>query len=189
MAITTKRTISTLIGPEDAAKLSSYYLRNENHLRPFEPVRSADYNTLTSWKTRVEVFAHESAQGYAYRYATRLKNGNTIIATVNFTNVVRGVFQACHLGFSVDEKQQGKGLMFEILSALIPHIFDVYQLHRVMANYMPENTRSGNLLERLNFEKEGYARDYLMISGKWRVHILTSRIHDPHRPKNEHKAL
>ncbi len=48
MAITTKRTISTLIGPEDAAELSCYYLRNENHLRPFEPVRSADYNTLTA---------------------------------------------------------------------------------------------------------------------------------------------
>lgn len=188
MEITTKRTISTLIGPEDAAELSCYYLRNENHLRPFEPIRSADYNTLTAWKTRAEVFVHESAQGCAYRYATRLKNDPTIIATVNFTNVVRGVFQACHLGFSVDEKQQGKGLMFEILSALIPHVFAVYHLHRVMANYMPENTRSGNLLERLHFEKEGYARDYLIISGKWRDHILTSRIHDLHSPRKEYKA-
>ncbi|WP_273720641.1 ribosomal protein S5-alanine N-acetyltransferase [Bartonella sp. ML71XJBT] len=189
MAITTKRTISTLIGPEDAAKLSCYYLRNENHLRPFEPVRSADYNTLTAWETRAKAFAHENAQGQAYRYATRLKNDPTIIATVNFTNVVRGVFQACHLGFSVDEKQQGKGLMFEILSTLIPHIFAVYHLHRMMANYMPENTKSGNLLKRLDFEKEGYARDYLMISGKWRDHILTSRIHDPQSPRNQYKAL
>ncbi len=40
MAIKTQRTISTLIGLEDAAELSSYYLRNTNHLRPFEPLRS-----------------------------------------------------------------------------------------------------------------------------------------------------
>ncbi len=187
MGITTKRTISTLICLEDAAELSSYYLRNANYLRPFEPIKSDDYNALTAWKIRANAFACENIQERAYRYAVRLKNESRIIAVVNFTNVVRGVFQACHLGFSLDEQQQGKGLMFEILSALIHHIFDVYHLHRVMANYMPENIKSGNLLKRLNFEKEGYARDYLMIAGKWRDHILTSRIHDPYNPKKQHK--
>ncbi|EJF89712.1 hypothetical protein ME1_00482 [Bartonella vinsonii subsp. arupensis OK-94-513] len=175
--IKTKRTISTLISVEDAEELSSYSLRNADFLRPLEPVKSDDYNTLTAWKTRANVFAHENRQDQAYRYAVRLTNESTIIAIVHFTNVVRGVFQACHLGFSLDEKQQGKGLMFEILSALIPHIFHVTHLHRVMANYMPENIKSGVLLERLGFEKEGYAKDYLMIAGKWRDHILTSKIH------------
>ncbi|EJF82811.1 hypothetical protein MCU_01312 [Bartonella elizabethae Re6043vi] len=183
-AIKTKRTISTLIGLEDAAELSAYYLRNANHLRPFEPLRTDDYHTRTTWEARAKAFADESAQGQAYRYAVRLKNENTIIGVVNFTNVVRGVFQACHLGFSLDEKQQGKGLMFESLSALIRHIFQVYHLHRVMANYRPENIKSELLLKRLHFEKEGYAKDYLMISGKWRDHILTSRINDLYEPVN-----
>ncbi len=35
MEIKTKRTISTLISLEDAGELSSYYLCNENYLRPF----------------------------------------------------------------------------------------------------------------------------------------------------------
>ncbi|WP_406604075.1 ribosomal protein S5-alanine N-acetyltransferase [Bartonella gliris] len=183
MAIKTKRTISTLISLADADELSSYYQRNANFLRPFEPARSDDYHTLTAWETRANTFACESAQGQAYRYSVRLKNESTIIAVVNFTNIVRGVFQACYLGFSLDEKQQGKGLMFEVLSALILHIFHVYHLHRVMANYTPENIRSGILLKRLGFEKEGYARDYLMISGQWRDHILTSR-----RNEAYHKA-
>lgn len=56
--------------------------------------------------------------------------------------------------------------------------FDVYHLHRVMVNYRLENIRSRILLKRLSFDKEGYARDYLMILGKWRDHILASRIHD-----------
>ncbi|WP_375692756.1 ribosomal protein S5-alanine N-acetyltransferase [Bartonella sp. AP213QHHD] len=184
IAIKTKRTISTLIGLEDAAELSSYSLRNANHLRPFEPVRSDGYHSLTAWETRANAFAYESAQGQAYRYAVRLKNENTVIGVVNFTNVVRGVFQACRLGFSLDEKQQGKGLMFESLSALIRHIFHVYHLHRVMANYRPENIKSERLLKRLHFEKEGYAKDYLMISGKWRDHILTSRINDLYESVN-----
>ncbi len=53
-----------------------------------------------------------------------------------------------------------------------------------MANYRPENIKSELLLKRLHFEKEGYAKDYLMISGKWRDHILTSRINDLYAPAN-----
>jgi ribosomal-protein-alanine N-acetyltransferase len=48
-----------------------------------------------------------------------------------------------------------------------------------MANYMPHNRRSGNVLKRLGFVVEGYARDYLMINGKWEDHIFTSLI-NPH---------
>lgn len=47
-------------------------------------------------------------------------------------------------------------------------------IHRIMANYMPHNKRSGALLARLGFEKEGYAKDYLLIDGQWRDHVLTA---------------
>ena len=33
---------------------------------------------------------------------------------------------------------------------------------------------SGALLARLGFEKEGYAKDYLLIDGQWRDHVLTA---------------
>ncbi|KTA85439.1 hypothetical protein [Aeromonas salmonicida] len=33
---------------------------------------------------------------------------------------------------------------------------------------------SAALLEHLGFEREGYARDYLMINGRWEDHILTA---------------
>lgn len=99
----------------------------------------------------------------------------------NFANVVRGAVQACHLVYSIDASQQGGRVMFECLSALIPHVWTTYGLHRVMANYLPENTRSARLLERLGFEIEGQARDYLKIAGQWRDHVLTPRINDmPH---------
>ena len=45
-----------------------------------------------------------------------------------------------------------------------------------MANYMPHNSRSAALLFRLGFEKEGVARSYLKIAGKWQDHVLTSKI-------------
>jgi ribosomal-protein-alanine N-acetyltransferase len=43
-----------------------------------------------------------------------------------------------------------------------------------MANYMPINTRSAKLLNRLGFKIEGYAEKYLLINGQWEDHILTA---------------
>jgi ribosomal-protein-alanine N-acetyltransferase len=93
-----------------------------------------------------------------------------------FTNIVRGPFQACHLGYKLDQKFVGRGLMREGLTSAIDHAFHALKLHRIMANYQPTNERSGRLLRRLGFTIEGYARDYLFLNGGWRDHILTSLV-------------
>jgi len=64
--------------------------------------------------------------------------------------------------------------MFEALQSLIRYMQRQQKMHRIMANYMPHNQRSGALLQRLGFEREGYAKDYLLIDGKWQDHILTA---------------
>ena len=66
--------------------------------------------------------------------------------------------------------------MREPLTTAIHFVFQVYGLHRIMANYRPENQRSGQLLAGLDFEIEGRARAYLNINGEWADHILSSRI-------------
>ena len=67
--------------------------------------------------------------------------------------------------------------MEEALRAANAFVFDAMRMHRVMANYRPENERSRRLLERLGFEREGLARNYLFIDGAWRDHVLTSLTH------------
>ena len=68
--------------------------------------------------------------------------------------------------------------MSEALRAAIDYVFSELRLHRIMANYMPANERSGRLLRRMGFTVEGYARDYMSIAGEWRDHILTSLTRD-----------
>jgi ribosomal-protein-alanine N-acetyltransferase len=62
-------------------------------------------------------------------------------------------------------------------------MFAEQKLHRIGANYMPHNARSGRLLAGLGFRIEGYARDYLYIDGAWRDHVLTSLVNDAFRPE------
>ena len=100
--------------------------------------------------------------------------GDPPVDTAEAEEKLRGVFQACHLGYQIARDRQGQGLMREALEALNAFAFEAMGLHRIMANYVPGNDRSGRLLERLGFEHEGLARNYLFIAGAWRDHVLTA---------------
>ncbi len=99
-----------------------------------------------------------------------------LIGCINYTNIIRGPFMACHLGFSINKDSEGKGYMSYSLTKTLEYMKHECLLHRVMANYMPHNKRSERLLARLNFKKEGYAESYLKINGRWQDHILTSLV-------------
>ncbi len=174
--ITTERARIRLIEPADASRLLQYRVRNRKHLAPWEPLRDTAYYTLEHCVQTLADSREAMRLDRAYPFFVMDLSGAEIIASVTFSNVVRGAFQACHLGYSIAGRWQGQGLMQEALGATLPWVFHELDMHRVMANYMPSNTRSAKLLERLGFEREGYAKRYLQIAGVWEDHVLTSRI-------------
>jgi ribosomal-protein-alanine N-acetyltransferase len=50
-----------------------------------------------------------------------------------------------------------------------------------MANHMLANKRSEALLQGLGFEREGVAKSYILINGKWEDHVLNSLINPDQR--------
>ena len=172
--ITTERLTLQAAHPSHAHALQTYQLRNRVFLKPWEPARDDDFFELEAISQRLETMAEKTANGEALHLLI-LRDG-TLIGACNFTNIVRGAFEACHLGYALDESAQGQGLMHEALKAAIAYVFEAMKLHRIMANYRPENERSARLLKRLGFEREGEARAYLKINGVWADHVLTSLI-------------
>ena len=160
--------------------IQAYYRGNAAHLAPWEPQRPADYHSDESWRARLAEAETAHAAGTALLLAGINAADGTMIAACNFTNIARGPLQAEHLGYSVAKSAEGTGIMHELLSASLTYVFDTLDLHRVMANHLPENERSAALLERLGFEREGYARSYLKIAGVWRDHVLRARINPRH---------
>jgi ribosomal-protein-alanine N-acetyltransferase len=165
--------------PDDAAMLLDFRARNRAHLAPWELLRDESHYTLENCRQFIADANEKIAQDRSYPLVVFDANERRIIATFNLANVVRGAFQACHLGYCVAADWQGRGLMQEALEVGIDWAFGALGLHRVIANYMPRNERSARLLDRLGFEREGYARDYLQIAGEWEDHILTAKIR-PH---------
>lgn len=178
LVLYTDRVLLHLPGPEAASRMVHYYESNRAHLTPWEPPFPKGMFTTSFWQTRLSQNQQEYVAGQSMRLALRHRSepNGPIIGLANFTQFVRGAFMACTLGYSMDEDEQGKGIMAEALERALAHAFDELGMHRVMANYMPVNERSGRLLKKLGFSVEGYARDYIYINGSWRDHILTSRV-------------
>ncbi len=176
--LVTERLRLEIANPGHAAPLARFFAENfETHLARWSPPPPPGGHTEAWWAERLPAFALEFEQGQSARWVALPREGEglEVVATANVTQIVRGVFQAAYLGYQVAKRHEGRGLMTEALQAVVAHAFGELRLHRLMANHVPENERSGRVLERLGFEREGLARDYLFIGGAWRDHVLTSR--------------
>lgn len=174
--IETERVVLRIGRDGDAPALLAYVQRNREHHKRWEPRMYESYFTLETQRRviarRCEDFIHGDAA--CFLMFDRARGDEAVIGRCNFSEIVRGPFQACVLGYSVDRSYEGKGYMSEALRAATAWIFGELRLHRIMANYRPENARSGRVLERLGFVREGFAKDYLFIDGAWTDHVLTA---------------
>ncbi len=166
----------------DAQALADYYRDNREHLRPWEPRRAEGFHSLKAWQQRLDERSAEQAAGtavYLLAYSATATETNPqakIVACCSLTGISRGPFQACYMGYSVAQSHERTGAMQALCRHAIEHAFAVLKLNRIMANYMPANHRSGKLLQRLGFKREGFAKNYLHINGRWQDHVLTSLV-------------
>jgi [ribosomal protein S5]-alanine N-acetyltransferase len=174
--VQTPRARIRLANEADAPLLLRYRVENQAHLAPWEPLRESEYYTLAHCVRTIAEGWTRVRQDRGYPWVAFDLEERNILATFTFANIVRGAFQACHLGYGVAARMQGQGLMLEVLRPGIALAFGELGLHRVMANYLPRNERSAKLLAQLGFEREGYAKRYLQIGGVWEDHILTALI-------------
>lgn len=174
----TPRCLIRLAEPADVPELHRYRMDNREHFMPWEPAREASYYSPEQCAQSI-IEGREAAQlDRAYPLFVFSRDGQGMVGSFTLSNVVRGPFQACLLGYGIAARWQGQGLMAEALEAGLSLAFGPLDLHRVMANYLPRNERSARLLARLGFEREGCARAYLRIAGQWEDHVLTAKIRD-----------
>ncbi len=120
---------------------------------------------------------------YVERYAFRgrsprhagflvVRNDDGALAgVINFSEIVRGAFHSAFVGYYAFVQLAGDGYMTEGFALALDFAFRRLALHRVEANVQPANRRSIALVSRLGFEREGYSRRYVKISGRWRDHV------------------
>lgn len=178
-AISTERLLLTLPGARAAEAYVDFHRQNERHLAPWNPPMTAANFDAASWSRRLEAEIEHFRNGTRYAFSIFSRESGPsgpLLGYVTFSEVVRGVFLACYMGYALAETAQGHGYMTEACRGAVRYIFEEIRLHRIMANYMPANERSARVLQRLGFTIEGTAKDYLFLADRWQDHILTSLI-------------
>ena len=162
------------IDPAFAARCLDYVVRNREFFAPWNPAVDETFYTLAFQADRLRLDRELRAQDRAVRlwlFKREDRAFERILGDLAFSNIVRGAFQSCHLGYKIDGTESSRGLMTEALACAIRLAFEELKLHRIEANIMPRNARSIRVVEKLGFINEGLSRKYLKIAGVWEDHL------------------
>ena len=174
--LTTQRLVLTLLAPRYAELMVRYRIDNRQYLQRWEPIRSPQFFTPVYWRAQLQANLLDFERGESCALVLLNREETQVVGVANFTQITRGTMQSCYLGYSLARDFEGQGLMYEGLRAACDYMFQTLELHRIMANYLPHNDRSGRLLDRLGFEVEGQAKAAFKINGAWEDHVLTALI-------------
>ncbi|TVU63847.1 GNAT family N-acetyltransferase [Paenarthrobacter nitroguajacolicus] len=158
----------------DADALAAAYLRNREHLAPWEPKRAEPFFTTAGQESVIQDKLALSEAGSELPWV--VATGKDIIGMITLTGIVRGPFLNANLGYWIDEAWTGRGAASGAVSAVVMMAAEDLGLHRIQAATLVHNGASQAVLKRCGFEKIGLASDYLRIAGEWQDHVLFQRI-------------
>ncbi|KAB2876399.1 MAG: GNAT family N-acetyltransferase [Bauldia sp.] len=150
-------------------------------LAPWEPIWPSDDLTKLAFRRRIRRYLREIRNGTGYPFFVFSPDGETLLGGLTLSQVQRGVTQSAILGYWMGAPYAGKGLMGAAVRAVVGFAFDTLHLNRIEAACLPNNEASIRLLEKVGFQREGYARKYLCIDGRWQDHLLYGLIRDDPR--------
>jgi len=99
------------------------------------------------------------AQGKGLRWGIALEGADALIGSAGLYDWDREIGSA-ELGYDLDPRHWGHGIMTEALTAILGFAFEAMRLDRIQVLAMPRNERSLRLVERLGFTREGLLRHH-----------------------------
>ena len=164
----------------DGASWVEARVRNVDWLREWEatpPGSPAEVPTsAATFVTMTRRLRREARQGRGLPFAV-LYDG-TFVGQLNVSTVVRGSLHSASLGYWIDQRVAGRGIMPTAVALAGDHCFWTVGLHRIEVNIRPENVASRRVVEKLGFREEGVRLRFLHIAGDWRDHISYALLRD-----------
>jgi ribosomal-protein-serine acetyltransferase len=148
--------------PEQAEEVTKVVRENITHLSRWMPWALPDFSVehACDW---IERSTREAAMG---NFACVILYDDKIIGTIGTHNFdVKD--RHTSIGYWIDHRYEGKGIVSRCARVLIDYLFDKMELNRVQINCNVENTRSRAIPPRLGFTHEGVLRQVELLNGKF----------------------
>jgi ribosomal-protein-alanine N-acetyltransferase len=156
----------------DAKVWSEVRCANQKWLAPWESAPPGPWRDLNSARSYLYVYSdmkRAARAGESMPFAVCL-DGH-LVGHLNLGSIVRRAFSSAYVGYWVDSRVAGRGVIPTALALAVDHAFGAGGLHRVEINIRPENRPSRRVVEKLGFREEAYHPRYMHIDGAWRDHI------------------
>jgi ribosomal-protein-alanine N-acetyltransferase len=157
----------------DASSWMEARRRNVDWLQPWEatsPGGSSVFGmsaaVFTAMTRRLRA---DARQGQALPFVIEVDGD--FAGQINVAGIVRGSMDSAHIGYWVDRKVAGRGVMPTAVALAVDHCLGPVGLHRIEVNIRPENRASRRVVEKLGFREEGIRTRYLHIASDWRDHM------------------
>ncbi|MDU7956478.1 MAG: GNAT family protein [Clostridium perfringens] len=174
--LNTERLALRNLTPENTEEMLDYYIRNEEHLRQYEPTRDSGFYTYEGQKEILTESFRQFIDGTSIDLG--IFKDEKLIGKIKLSNIVYGILRNAFVGYSIDKEHQGKGYMKEALNTVCSYAFEEMGLHRLEASTLMENSRSQGLLKACGFNELGISEKYLYINGEWRDHKIFYKVND-----------
>ena len=124
----------------------------------------------TTFRGLVHRLKKAARQGTTYPWVVEVDGA--FVGQVSVNNIVRGSAQFASIGYWIDQRYAGRGVIPRAVAMAIDHCFITCGLHRVEICIRPENVNSLRVVEKLGIAEVGYAPRFLHIDGEWRDHRI-----------------
>ena len=175
MTAPTLRTESFLLRPlrpADAAGLLALFgdprVTEHMDIDPLTDLAGAE--AIIAWTEGI------AAAGTGARWA--ILAGDVLIGTCGLQHIVRERGCRGEIAYDLSPAWWGRGVMGEVLPAVLRHGFETLGLRRIEAFVSPGNDRSARLLVRYGFTLEGTLRDYAFWRGRFWDQLIYARLAD-----------
>ena len=156
------------IARKDRADWLEVRARNAAWLAPWEATPPRDTAPPMSFTTMVRSLRQQARKGTLLPFV--ITYDDVLVGQLTVGGITWGSLCSAHVGYWVDQRVAGRGVMPTAVALAADHCFTALGLHRVEVNIRPENAASLRVVEKLGFREEGTRSAFLHIAGAWRDH-------------------
>ncbi len=159
------------------ADLNDYYL-----IRSDAKVMAAldkNPNSFLETEALMETMQKRIEENLAIDWVICFKENKKLIGYIGFHNIDT-IHKRAEIGYALFFDFHQKGIMNEVIKAVINYGFSIINLHSIMANTNPVNTASQNILLTNNFVKEAHFKEDFYFNGSFTDTYIFSLINPNH---------